>query len=132
MDENSTQTNIPETEARGAPFQERVQSWVLDCFGSDIAGDRAERNRRFLEESLELVQALGFTRDSAHQLVEYVFNRPKGEPEQELGGVMVTLASLCETNGLDMAAEGEAELARINSPDVLVKIRARNAAKPAF
>ena len=31
------------------PFQERVQPWMLACFGEMIAGDREERNHRFLE-----------------------------------------------------------------------------------
>ncbi len=40
-----------------APFQDRVQPWLMECFGPMIAGDREERNHRLLEEALELVQA---------------------------------------------------------------------------
>src|SRR4051794_3958497 len=40
------------------PFQPRVQPWLVACFGAEIAGDRIERNHRFIEEALELVQAL--------------------------------------------------------------------------
>lgn len=113
-----------------APFQERVQPWLLECFGAEIAADRVERNHRFLEESLELVQSLGCTASEAHQLVDYVFGRPVGDPPQEVGGVMVTLAALCLASGLDMHDAGEVELTRISAPEVVAKIRAKQAAKP--
>ncbi|WP_369650146.1 MULTISPECIES: hypothetical protein [unclassified Variovorax] len=110
------------------PFQQRVQPWLMACFGEMIAGDREERNHRFLEEALELVQACGCTASEAHQLVDYVFARPVGKKEQEVGGVMVTLAALCLAQDLDMAAAGETELARIWTK--VEQIRAKQAAKP--
>ena len=113
-----------------APFQQRVQPWLLECFGAEIAADRMERNHRFLEESLELVQSLGCTASEAHQLVGYVFGRPVGDPPQEVGGVMVTLAALCLASGLDMHDAGEVELVRISVPEIVAKIRAKQAAKP--
>ena len=113
-----------------AAFQQRVQPWLLECFGAEIAADRVERNHRFLEESLELVQSLGCTASEAHQLVDYVFGRPVGDPSQEVGGVMVTLAALCLASGLDMRDAGEVELARISVPEIVTKIRAKQAAKP--
>lgn len=100
----------------------------MACFGAMIAGDREERNHRFLEEALELVQACGCTASEAHQLVDYTYGRPTGEPPQEVGGVMVTLAALCLANGLDMHAAGEAELARVWTK--VEQIRAKQAAKP--
>ncbi len=111
-------------------FQQRVQPWLLECFGAEIACDRDERNHRFLEESIELVQSRGCTASEAHQLVDYVFARPVGEPVQEVGGVMVTLAALCYANGLDMHAAGETELERIGVPAIMAKIKAKQAAKP--
>lgn len=111
-------------------FQERVRPWLLACFGAMIASDRIERHHRFLEEALELVQATGCTADEAHQLVEYVYGRAKGETTQEVGGVMVTLAALCLAHGLDMHDAGEVELARVwTCTDV---IRAKQAAKPKY
>ncbi|VWB97332.1 hypothetical protein [Burkholderia lata] len=114
--------------AEGATFHARVQPWMLACFGAEIAADRAERNHRFLEEALELVQACGCTASEAHQLVDYTFGRPVGDPSQEAGGVMVTLAALCLANGLDMHAAGETELARVWTK--VEQIRAKQAAKP--
>lgn len=109
-------------------FQGRVHPWMQACFGPEIAADGKERNHRFLEEAIELVQSTGCTRSEAHQLVDYVFNRPVGEKHQEVGGVMVTLAALCLANGLDMHLCGEIELARIWT--MVEKIRAKQAAKP--
>ncbi|MCY1215358.1 hypothetical protein D9M69_118990 [compost metagenome] len=110
------------------PFQARVQPWMLECFGAEIAADKQERNHRFLEESLELVQACGATASEAHQLVDYVYGRPVGDKHQEVGGVMVTLAALCLAQGLDMHTAGETELARIWTK--VEQIRAKQAAKP--
>lgn len=118
----------PASEQKPETFQSRVEPWLLACFGEEISNDKEERNHRFLEESLELVQATGCTASEAHQLVDYVFGRPVGEPHQEVGGVMVTLAALCRAQALDMHANGETELARIWTK--VEKIRAKQAAKP--
>lgn len=120
-------------QARGfaeEPFQARVQPWMMECFGAEIAADKLERSDRFIEEALELVQACGYTIDRAHALVDYVFGRPVGEPDQEVGGVMVTLAALCLAHDLDMHTAAERELARISAPEIITKIRAKQAAKP--
>ncbi|WP_282046346.1 hypothetical protein [Roseibium album] len=110
------------------PFQIRVRPWLLECFGREIADDLVERNHRFLEEALELVQSTGCTRSEAHQLVDYVFDREIGEPHQETGGVMVTLAALCLAANLDMHHAGEDELARIWNK--VSQIREKQANKP--
>jgi hypothetical protein len=109
-------------------FQNRVQPWMMECFGPVISADREERNHRFFEESTELVQACGMTASEAHQLVDYVYGRPVGEPVQEVGGVMVTLAALCLANSMDMHHAGEVELGRIWTK--VDAIRAKQAAKP--
>lgn len=109
-------------------FQTRIQPWLLECFGPLIAADAVERNHRFLEEGLELVQACGCSQSEAHQLVDYVYGRPVGEKHQEVGGVMVTLAALCLAQQLDMHVCGETELARIWTK--VEQIRAKQAAKP--
>ncbi|MDB5412108.1 MAG: hypothetical protein JWR10_443, partial [Rubritepida sp.] len=109
-------------------FQARVIRWIRHCFGAEVAADKVERNHRFLEEALELVQAGGCTASEAHQLVDYVFGRPVGEVPLEVGGVMNTLAALCTAHGVDLDAAAETELAR-----VWVKsdaIRAKWLAKP--
>lgn len=109
-------------------FQKRVAPWMEACFGPKISSDRIERNHRFLEEALELVQSTGCTASEAHQLVDYVYGTPVGETHQEIGGVMVTLAALCLAVGDDMHDAGETELARIWTK--VEKIRAKQASKP--
>ena len=112
----------------GLPFQARVYRWMIACFGAEIAADKIERNHRFLEEALELVQAGGCSRSEAHQLVDYVFDRPVGDLPQEMGGVMVTLAAFGLAHRLKMNACGETELARVWTK--VEQIRAKQAAKP--
>jgi NTP pyrophosphatase (non-canonical NTP hydrolase) len=111
-----------------ASFQERVQVWMQHCFGPKISRDGIERNHRFLEEALELVQACGGSASESHQLVDYVFARQSGEKGQEAGGVLVTLAALCSANDLTMMSMGELELNRVWTKIDL--IRAKQAAKP--
>lgn len=111
-------------------FQERVAPWMQACFGPETAADRVERNDRFLEEALELVQSLGMPIENVLRLVGYVYGRPAGEPHQEVGGVMITLAALCLSHGLDMHRAGDDELARISTPAMIEKIRAKQASKP--
>ncbi len=109
-------------------FQKQVQHWMMACFSMEVCRDGAERNHRFLEEALELVQALNCTRDEAHQLVDYVYDRPTGNAFQELGGVQLTLAALCFANDFDMAEAAKAELTRVwQKIDV---IREKQANKP--
>jgi len=129
-------TDTPEPQRRDytkhalLPFQTRVASWLLDCFGPKIALDRTERAHRFLEEALEMVQAGNCTRDEAHQLVDYVFLRPTGEMRQEIGGTLVTLAAFCDAYGIDMAECGDVELARCYQH--IHAIRAKQKQKPQF
>jgi hypothetical protein len=94
-------------------FQTQVRPWLVACFGEAILNDKVERNHRFLEEALELAQACACTREDAHTLVDYVFDRPVGRPKQEVGGVMVTLAALCLVHKMNMHDEGAKELHRI-------------------
>ena len=111
-------------------FQTLVRRWCVRAFGQEVADNHRERNHRFLEEALELGQSLGCSQEDAHVLVDYVYGRPKGTPGQEVGGVLVTLAALCGAHAsLSMDSEAKIELARINRPEILEKIRGKQAAK---
>ncbi|MBU3077827.1 hypothetical protein [Sphingomonas quercus] len=109
-------------------YQARVEEWLDACFPPAVRSNRGERNHRFLEEALELAQANGCSREDALALVDYVFRRPQGDPAQEVGGVMVTLASLCSAIGLNMDETGDVELAR--NWDRIVAIREKQRSKP--
>lgn len=114
---------------RNSSFQRRVADWFAACFPNELQGDREERTHRFLEEALELTQAMGCSREEAITLVEYVFSRQKGRIEQEVGGVMVTLASLCTACKIDLDHSANDELERNWSR--IEAIRKKQASKPA-
>jgi hypothetical protein len=114
----------------GDTFQERVKTWLHACFDNTIATDQLERGDRFLEEVLELLQSNGYPPERIAELASYVYGRPVGEPSQEAGAVMVTLAAYGWTAGIDIHAAGETELARISTPEVMRKIKAKQASKP--
>lgn len=105
-------------------------AWCRKVFGDSSLLDVSGRNSRFLEEALELVQSLGYDREKAHTLVDYVFDRPVGEKRQELGGVMVTLGILCYIHNMHAWDEGKYELNRISNPEVIEKIKEKQKAKP--
>lgn len=109
-------------------FQERVEGWLKACFPEAVLSDRTERTHRFLEEALELAQANGCSREDATALVNYVYGRPVGIPDLEVGGVMVTLAALCSASAINMDDAGDKELSR--NWNRIETIRAKQAAKP--
>ncbi len=112
-------------------FQGSVYSWLLKCFGKDIVKNPQERNKRFMEEAIELVQSTGMNKDDILSLVDHVYAKEKGDPTQEVGGVLVCLAALCTVNGIGMVYSGNKELNRIVAPEIISKIRRKHAAKPA-
>lgn len=114
--------------AAPAPFQDRVDPWMQACFGAEVSADKLERGDRLLEEVLELLQSGDYPSERVAMLTSYVWSRDIGEPAQEVGGVMVTLAAYCLAHGLNMHDAGETELARIWTK--VEKIRAKQAAKP--
>lgn len=61
-------------------------------------------------------------------LVDYTFGRPVGDPSQEVGGVMVTLAALCAAADLSVVDCSETELRRCWAN--IERIRAKQATKP--
>lgn len=109
-------------------LQDRVHPWMMACFGPEISADKLERGDRLLEEVFELLQSGNYPRERIRALEDYTYSRDKGEPSQEVGGVMITLAAYCLAHGLNMHEAGEAELARIWTK--VDKIRAKQAAKP--
>jgi hypothetical protein len=109
-------------------FQTAVDAWMAEILGPEISADKTERVYRFLEEALELVQALGCSKSDVLKLIDYTYNRPEGEPAQEVGGVMMTLAALCSAHGikLDKAAWDE----RHRCWEQRKRIRAKQLSKP--
>jgi len=123
--------NYAMTIQNAKPIQMRVDDWVRDCFGHDVAEHRGERVSRFMEEALELAQASGeFTAAHAHQMVDYVFSRPKGEVPQEIAGVAITLMALANAWRQDVGQVSQAELIRCEA--YTKDIRDKQFTKPAI
>lgn len=113
-----------------ASLQDRAMKWAVECFGEERANSRKERNLRFIEEAIELVQSLDLEKEELLAVVDYVYSRRNGRPEQEVGGVMVTLVILCAANGIHAELSTEREFARCI--DKIDFIRERNLQKPRF
>lgn len=109
-------------------FQEDVESWLNKCFGEEIAKDIVERNYRFFEEAIELVQASGMSKEQCLILIDYVYNRPDGQVEKEVGGVIVTLSALCSARNIGLGVCAVVELDRVEL--MTDKIREKQKNKP--
>lgn len=69
--------------------------------------------------------------DQLHRLVDYVYGRPVGKPAQEIAGSMVTLYAAAGALVVDAQAAFETEMTRIQQPEVIERVRRRQAEKRA-
>ena len=108
-------------------LQDHIGIWMQEVLPGPTT--TKERALRFLEEAIELVQALGLTQEDIQRTGEMVFERPAGEPSQEVGGVVSTLLAL--TNHLKVSAHAAAlaEIERMDTPEVKARVQARQAEK---
>lgn len=109
--------------------QSRILAWAVAAFG-EVAKDPKERAKRFIEEAVELAQAMGVYEDEVLRIVRYVYDRPIGDTFQEVGGVSLTLLALCESIGLAADDAEWHELDRVLKIDI-AKLRAKQNAKAA-
>lgn len=114
----------------GTHFQSKAWSWACRAFGPETAGDVKLRALRFIEEAIELVQACALDSEDIRMMTHIVYSRPPGDVAQEVGGVEVTLAVLCAATGTLLRAAADRELARVHTPEVMQKVRNRQASKP--
>ena len=119
-------------------IQKRIGCWVEETLSCEHAEAglsslpwRKERAVRFVEEAIELAQAIGVDREQLHRLVDYVMDRPVGEVAQEVGGSMLTLYAVSEACGVDADAQALREIERVETPEVRAKVRRRQAEKRA-
>lgn len=95
-----------------AYVQTQIKTWVITRLGPKAMHSH-ERGRRCHEESTELFQAVGGTREEAHRIVDHVFDKPPGNPLQELGGCGLTLLACAESLDWDLGHSIQDELDRI-------------------
>lgn len=87
--------------------------WAERTFGKEHTNSLEQRAIRALEEMIELYQRCGGHSIMAHELIEYVFNRPVGDLKQEIGGVGLTLLILGQTAGVNVDIAEEDEFNRV-------------------
>lgn len=95
--------------------QKIVVGWGHMCFGMTAMSSVLQRGIRFFEEACEATQAAGVTREMAHKQVDYVWDRPVGELEQEIGGCEIGILCLADAAGLDADLCGQMEVSRVLS-----------------
>lgn len=109
--------------------QWRVTGWLREVLGATVAKDGPERVIRFVEEAVEFAQSVRIDADLIHGLVDYVYSRPPGDPGQEIAGSKVTLYAAADALGIDADVEFEKELKRIDTPEIIARVRRRQAEK---
>jgi NTP pyrophosphatase (non-canonical NTP hydrolase) len=110
--------------------QRAIGVWTREAFGADHAYSLPHRGLRLLEEAIELAQAVGCDLKQCHNLLDYVFARPKGDIAQEMGGVGVTLLALGEATSISVEVAERTEVDRVLRKP-LDHFRRRNAEKDA-
>lgn len=105
-------------------LQMRVLTWAKGIFG-DLAVNKQERALRLLEEATELAQALEVPQTQALRMVDEVYQRKVGRAEDEMSGVALTASACAGVLGLDLIEIAEAELQRIETPEVTARCIAR-------
>jgi hypothetical protein len=107
-----------------------VRVWAEMAFGQEEARGLPQRGLRLLEKAIEAFQACGGVPEIAHELVTYMFRRPRGSLSQEVGGAAVALLALANAAGLSAEAEECREVSRVLSQPV-EEFSRRNALKNA-
>lgn len=95
-------------------MQTQIKTWVVTRLGQKAMHPH-ERGSRCEEETTELFQAVGGTREEAHRIVDHVFDKAAGNPLQELGGCALTLLACAEALDWDLGLAAQDELDRVFS-----------------
>lgn len=113
------------------PLQDRTDRWMVRTFPPSVRVDITERLDRFIEEVFELAQSLDYDFDRISKLATYVGGRERGKTNMELGGVANTLFALCNAVNLSFDGCYAKEMERVETDEMVAKIRAKWEAKPA-
>ena len=80
---------------------EIAMSWAKEAFGETQMYSPQIRSLRALEEIAEFAQSVGVPIEKLQLVLQTVYARPHGDPQQELGGVMMTAILLCMSCAAD-------------------------------
>lgn len=103
--------------------------WVEEVLTGRVFNRRIQAFRT-LEECMELVQTQGLSLEDVIRQAHWTYSRPVGEVKEEVGGLLLSLYTLCENLGISADGCEADEINRVKSlsPD---KVRAKEAAKQA-
>jgi hypothetical protein len=95
----------------------QVRAWVREAFGPVLAAPEAPRERglRFVEEAIELAQALGVTAQEVAALTQRVYEKPADSVAKEVPQVFICLLAVVGAYGQDLVALVNNEWARIQN-----------------
>ncbi len=91
--------------------QTRVSEWCADAFGADHASNVEQRGLRLVEEAIEAAQAAKCDPTTLHKLIDYIYAKPPGELQRELGGIGLCVLAMANAAGFSANA---AEINEIN------------------
>lgn len=90
----------------------RALQWAQKTFG-DIALDPRERTLRFLEEAIEVANAMGIEPETVQAVVTRTYERHQGAINREIGQAQLTLELLSKVLKVDQDHEATEEFYRI-------------------
>lgn len=105
-----------------------IHDWGVRAFGAENFNSSQERVLRLLEEAAELAQSEGIDPNLALKVVHSVFQRPRGTPMYEAGGVLLTTSAYLRTHGWRPGDILEMEVRRVLGIPI-EKFRERNKEK---
>jgi hypothetical protein len=105
--------------------QSLVDKWARRVLGAATFANSIERALRVAEEAVEFAQAIGVDVATVRKLVDYVYARPVGLAEQEIGGILVTVYAAAACIGVDAEEAVDVEIARIHTPEIEAKVQRR-------
>lgn len=100
-------------------------NWQKLVFGDRVVTPHV-RTLRLLEETLELCQCERVTEEEVQKITRQVYDKPVGNPYNELGGVMICCAIYAGISGWTLEDAFWHEFTRIMDPKIMDKVRTRN------
>lgn len=94
-------------------LQGLIYNWTVAMFGSARATSKKERAFRFIEEAIELAQALGLNHEEVVAVVNRNYQVDAGDVAKELAQTQFTLYALAESIGEDAEGLCRSELSRV-------------------
>lgn len=94
-------------------LQGLIYNWTVAMFGSARATSKKERALRFIEEEVELVQALGLNHEEVAAVVNRNYQADVGNVAKELAQTQFTLYPLAESIGEDAEELCRSEFNRV-------------------